>query len=103
MRGMGKRMDSKPLEDFSVMMCVTHPKPCDLGVLRELVGELTQMATQKTAGQRGGKDLSWDNLERVRMGILCEAVSLVNSGQLDKMEAALRAQQEREKNEPEEK
>lgn len=93
---MAERMDPKPLEDFSIMMCVTHPQPCDLDVLRELVGELTQMSTQKTAGQRGGKDLSWDNLERVKMVILCEAVSLVNSGQLDEMEAALRAQQETE-------
>ncbi len=94
---MAERMDPKPLEDFSIMMCVTHPQPCDLDVLRELVGELTKMSTQKTAGQRGGKDLSWDNLERVKMGILCEAVSLVNSGQLDEMEVALRAQQAKQK------
>ena len=47
------------------------------------------MATQKTAGQRKDqpKDLSWDNLERVKMGILCEAVALVLSGDLDKLEA----------------
>ena len=44
------------------------------------------MATQKTAGQRGRKDTSWDNLERIKMGILCEAVALVLSGELDKLE-----------------
>ena len=46
------------------------------------------MATQKTAGQRKDKkgDLSWDNLERVKMGILCEAVALVLSGKLDELE-----------------
>ena len=44
------------------------------------------MTTQKTAGQRGGKDLSWDNLDRVKMGILCEAVALVLSGDLDRLE-----------------
>lgn len=45
-----------------------------------------KLATQKTAGQRGGKDLSWDNLERIKMGILCEAVALVLSGKLDELE-----------------
>ena len=45
------------------------------------------MSTQKTAGQRGGKDLSWDNLERVKMEILCEAVALVLSGKLEGSEA----------------
>lgn len=44
------------------------------------------MTTQKTAGQRGARDLSWDNLERIKMGILCEAVALVLSGELDKLE-----------------
>ena len=47
---------------------------------------LGEMATQKTAGQRGRKDTSWDNLERIKMGILCEAVALVLSGELDKLE-----------------
>lgn len=93
---MAERMNPIPLEDFSIMICVTHPKPCDLSVLRELVGDLIQMSTQKTSGLRVGKDLSFDNLERVKMGILCEAVSLVNSGQLGEMEDALRAKQERE-------
>ena len=46
------------------------------------------MVTRKTAGQRKDKkgDLSWDNLERVKMGILCEAVALVLSGKLDELE-----------------
>ena len=42
----------------------------------------------KTSGQRGGKDLPWDNLERIKMGILCEAVALVLSGKLDELEEA---------------
>ena len=45
------------------------------------------MVTQKTAGQRANKkDLSFDNIERVKMGILCESVALVLSGKLDELE-----------------
>lgn len=61
----------------------------NIPMLRELVSQWVQMATQKTAGQRNGnrKDLSWDNMKRVKMGILCEAVALVLSGDLDRLEA----------------
>ena len=59
----------------------------NIPVLKEFVREWVQMTTQKTAGQRGGKDLSWDNLERVKIGILCEAVALVQSRELDRLEA----------------
>ena len=45
------------------------------------------MSAQKTAGQReNSKDVPWDNMERVKMGILCEAVALVLSGKLDELE-----------------
>lgn len=81
-------LDPKPLEDFSMWTMLQRggQKP-NITMLRELVGQWVQMATQKTAGQRGGKDLSWDNLERIKMGILCEAVALVLSGDLDRLEA----------------
>ena len=78
--------DPRPLEDFSMWVAIQNPKP-NIQALKELVREWVQMATQKTAGQRGGKDLSWDNLERIKMGILCEAVTLVRSGELDRLEA----------------
>ena len=44
--------------------------------------------TENSRAQRKDKkgDLSWDNLERVKMGILCEAVALVLSGKLDELE-----------------
>lgn len=44
--------------------------------------------TQKTAGQRIGKpsDLSWGLVPYVKMAILVEAVALVASGALDKLE-----------------
>lgn len=47
--------------------------------------ELRKMMTQKTAGQRKDKpkDLSWDNLERVKVTIICEAMALVLSGEYE--------------------
>lgn len=78
--------DPRPLEDFSMWAAIQNPKP-NIPALKELVQEWVQIATQKTAGQRGGKDMSWDNLERVKMGILSEAVALVQSGELDRLEA----------------
>lgn len=60
----------------------------NIPALKQLVNDWVKMTTQKTAGQRKDrpKDLSFDNLERVKMGILCEAVALVLSGDLDKLE-----------------
>lgn len=51
--------------------------------------ELRQMLMQKTAGQRKDrpKDLSWDNLERVKVTIICEAMALVFSGEYEEKES----------------
>lgn len=82
------RLDPRPLEDFSMWaMLQRGGQKSNIPLLRELVGQWVQMTTQQTAGQRGGKGLSWDNLDRVKMGILCEAVALVLSGDLDRLEA----------------
>lgn len=81
------RHDPAPLEDFSMWAAFqAGGQTANIPLLKQLVNQWIQMATQKTAGQRGGKDLSWDNLERVKMGILCEAVALVLSGKLDELE-----------------
>ena len=83
-------LDPRSLEDFSMWtMLQRGGQKSNIPALKELVDEWVKMATQKTAGQRKGcpKDLSWENLERVKMGILCEAVALVLSGDLDKLEA----------------
>ena len=60
----------------------------DYPMLKELCMELRQMMMQKTAGQRSDnkRDLSWDNLERVKNGIIIEAMALVLSGLLEKEE-----------------
>lgn len=90
------RMDPKPLEDFA-MWAMLQPggQKGDVQGLKNFVHDWITMATQKNAGQRkgskgipwepGSKAISWDNLERVKMGILCEAVALVLSGKLDKI------------------
>lgn len=81
------RFDARPLEDFSMWaMMQKGGQQADASRLKRFVEQWIQMATQKTAGQRGARDLSWDNLERIKMGILCEAVALVLSGELDKLE-----------------
>ena len=57
--------------------------------LKEACMELRQMLMQKTAGQRKDrpKDLSWDNLERVKVTIICEAMALVFSGEYKEKES----------------
>ena len=85
------RMDSAPLENLS-MWAMFQPgmQKANIPALKDLVSQWIQLATQKTAGQRKDKpkDLSFDNLERIKMGILCEAVALVLSGVLDKLETS---------------
>lgn len=60
------------LEQFSLWAAAKNGQPFDPDTLESAVNDLLKMATQKTAGQRKGDrgDLSWDNLERVRMAIL---------------------------------
>lgn len=72
-----------------------HGQKADIPLLKEAVHDLCQMTMQKTAGQKKPsgkgkykeKDISWDNLERVKFTIICEAVLLVLSGKLDQLEA----------------
>ncbi len=82
-------LDPRPLEDFTMwVMLQRGGQKSNIPALKQLVNDWGKMTTQKTAGQRKyqPKDLSWDNLERVKMGILCEAVALVSTGDLDKLE-----------------
>lgn len=79
-------MDAKPLEDFTMWaMLQDGGQQFDPDVLESLVKDWIQMAMQKTAGQRKNrpKDISWENMDRVKMGILGEAVALVLSGKLE--------------------
>lgn len=59
----------------------------NIPALKVYVYDLIQMATQKTAGQRrGGKDMSWEQLDMTVWSIVIEATALVISGELDKLE-----------------
>lgn len=53
--------------------------------LKQACMEMRKMMMQKTAGQRADrpKDLSWDNLERVKATIIVEAMALVLSGEYE--------------------
>ena len=57
----------------------------DYPALKEACMELRQMMMQKTAGQRNAKpkDLSWDNLARVKVTLICEAMALGLSGEYE--------------------
>ena len=72
---------------WSFLQPGSHQHP-NISVLKEAVNDLCHMTMQKTAGQRKGKkgDISWDNLERVKFTIICEAVLLVLSGKLEELE-----------------
>lgn len=85
------------LEDFGMWaMLQDRGQHANISALKSLVHDWITLSTQKTAGQRvdnrkgipwepGSKAVSWDNLERIKMGILCEAVALVLSGKLDEI------------------
>lgn len=89
------RLDPAPLEEFSMWtMLQRGVQKADIENLKLLVNQWITMVTQKNAGQAqysqkgipwdpDSKAVSFENLERVKMGILCEAVSLILSGELD--------------------
>lgn len=56
--------------------------------LKEACMEMRQMIMQKTAGQRkdSPKDIPWENWERVKVTIVCEAMALVLSGEYEQKE-----------------
>ena len=56
--------------------------------LKSNVYDLIQMTTQKTAGQRKNQPthIDWNNMEMTMFMIVIEAVALVLSGELDKLE-----------------
>ena len=82
----------RPMEDFSIWAAAQGGEPFAPDLLEELVHDLLRMATQKTAGQRKDhkKDVPFENLERIRMGILAESTMLVMQGGMDIIRAALK-------------
>ncbi|WP_051650224.1 hypothetical protein [Selenomonas sp. AB3002] len=103
-------MEQDPvMRDFTTMILWSWNQPggkkpeSNLQALKDAVRDLCQMTTQKSAGQKSplsgrkykSKDISVaENLERVKFTIICEAVLLVLSGKLDKLEEENDGQEE---------
>lgn len=77
------------IKDFMwSMFWMTHEvQKADIDQLEDDIKTLIKMTTQKTAGQRKDKmqDISWDNLERIQMNIICGATTLYLTGCLDEL------------------
>ncbi|WP_317313212.1 hypothetical protein [Absicoccus porci] len=74
------------LKDTMWRFLMTGKQKGNPQLLKEYVYDLIQMATQKTAGQRGNKkDISFDELQPLEWSIIIEATCLVLSGQIDKL------------------
>lgn len=82
------------IKDFMwSMFWMTHEvQKADIDQLEDDIKTLIKMTTQKTAGQRKDKmkDISWDNLERIQMNIICGATTLYLTGCLDDMRELIR-------------
>lgn len=79
----GNRNPADVLSDPMWQMFRTFGQEANPERLEQYVNDLIQMSTQKTAGQRGGKDLSWEeSLDMTLWGIVIEACALVLSGKL---------------------
>ena len=80
----GSRNPADVLKEPMWQMFMTFGQRSNPEQLKAYVHDLIKMATQKTAGQRGGKDLSWESdLDMTLWGIVIEATALVLSGDLD--------------------
>lgn len=68
----------------------------DIPSLKEHCMMLRQMLMQKTAGQRRDKksDIPFDHLDTVKNIIVVEAMALVLSGDLDKLEAEIESEEQ---------
>lgn len=68
----------------------------DIPSLKEHCMMLRQMLMQKTAGQRRDKksDIPFDHLDTVKNVIIVEAMVLVLSGDLDKLEAEIESEEQ---------
>lgn len=77
------------IKDFMwSMFWMTHEvQKADIDQLEDDIKTLIKMTTQKTAGQRKDKmkDISWDDLERIQMNIICGATVLYLTGCLDEL------------------
>lgn len=82
----GDRNPADVLNEPMWQMFQTFGQKANYPALKENVHKLIAMSTQKTAGQRGGKDTAWDeNLDMTLWSIVIEACALVLSGDYEKV------------------
>ena len=93
---MGKRKDGMRDMMWSMFWMTHDMQKADIDQLEADIKMLIQMTTQKTAGQRRDKmrDVSWDNLERIQMSIICGATVLYLTGCLDKLRGIIKEESE---------
>ena len=86
--GAVQRWTVKTMDDSMWNFLKNGKQKSNIPVLKNLVNTLIKMTTQKTAGQRDDKpnDVPFESLEMLKWAIICEAVALVLSGDLDKIE-----------------
>lgn len=82
------------------MFWVSHDayQQADIDQLEKDIKTLIHMTTQKNAGQKSyamKEAISWDNLERIQMQIICGATVLYLTGALDELREALKAKEEK--------
>lgn len=83
-----KENPADAIKDTMWHFLMTGGQKANIPALREYVYDLIGMTTQKTAGQAQyakATDIPWSELDMTLWSIVCEAVALVLSGELDKL------------------
>ena len=79
------------------MFWVSHDaQRADIDQLEDDIKTLIHMTVQKNAGQRPYKlknDISWANLERIQMNIICGATVLYLTGCLDELRKIIKSKE----------
>ena len=80
----GTAIDGRQL-DLMWSFLMMGEQESNIPALKELCESLRKMMMQKTAGQRGGKDIPFENLSTILCGIIIETMALYLSGDLEKL------------------
>lgn len=74
------------MENMMITLSILEKSGFDFSNLADNCHKLERMMSQKTAGQKSGKDISFNKLFMLKANIICEALALVRL--LDKKEAS---------------
>ena len=82
-----KENPANKIKDTMWKFLMDYGQEADIQGLKESVYDLIGMTTQKTAGQRKGKnDIPWDEVDMTLMTIVIQATGLVLSGKLGEIQ-----------------